>query len=72
MVPTISVIFSIIGMVLVKLWLKKYENQLILDPKFPNKNKKKRTNFSEPYLGNRRLFCNAVRGVETAMKNAFI
>ena len=32
--------FSIIGTVLVKLWPKKYKNQLILDPKFPNKSKK--------------------------------
>ena len=71
MVPTISVIFRIIGTFLVKLWPKKYENQLILDPKFSNKSKK-RTNFSEPYLENRRLFCNAVCGVETAMKNTFI
>ena len=40
MVPIISVIFSIIGTVLVKLWPKKYKNQLILDLKFPNKIKK--------------------------------
>ena len=48
MVPTISVIFSIIGIVLVKLWPKKYKNQLILGPKFPNKSKKL-TNFSGPF-----------------------
>ena len=71
MVPTISVIFSIIDTGLIKLWPKKYKNQLILDPKFPNKSKKL-TNFSGPYLGNRRLFCNAVRGVETAIKNTFV
>ena len=50
---------------------QKVQKSALLDPKFPNKSKKL-PNISEPYLGNRRLFCNAVWGVETAMKNTFV
>ena len=73
MVTAISVISSIIGTVLVKLWPKKYKKPAHFGPqiKFPNKSKKL-ANISGPYLGNRPLFCNAVYGAETAMENTFI
>ena len=70
-IPTTPVIYSSIEPLLVKLWPKKLKKCLILDPKFPNKSQK-RFNFNGPYLGNRRLFCDAVGSVETVTKSTFV
>ena len=70
-IPSISVIFSIIAIILVELCSKKYKDKLTLDAKFPYKSEKC-ANFNGPYLGNRQLFCDAVCGVRTASKSTFV